>query len=128
MARRTMVSQQRHDAMVQRIADGLRDGGFPTVRADQVDGYAPPDEIGGQVPDVTASGQQEYIYEVETEESLELDETDRQWQAFAHYARHNNAQFVIVVPKGLGIKAKARKNFHQLRAEVREEDFPPLSG
>ena len=110
--------------MVRRIAQGLRAGGFREVRAERVEGFEPPEPIDGRVPDVTASGQRFHIYEVETEESLDSEETRLQWKAFNRFARQNeHAHFVIIVPRGVGLKAEAQKNYYQLSAEVREEDF-----
>ncbi|MFA9459954.1 hypothetical protein [Thiohalorhabdus methylotrophus] len=122
--RRLIPGQERHDGMVRRIAHGLRDGGFNEVRADGVDGFELPDTIDGRVPDVTARGHRFHIYEVETEETLSSEETRLQWQAFSRFARHDDqAHFVIIVPQGVGLKAEAQKNYYQLSAEVREEDF-----
>lgn len=122
--RRLIPGQERHDAMVRRIAQGLRDGGFNEVLADGVDGFEIPDPIGGRVPDVLARGNRLHIYEVETEETLGSEETRLQWQAFDRFVRKDDdAHFVIVVPKGLRLKAEAQKNYYQLSAEVREEDF-----
>ncbi|HKJ71800.1 MAG TPA: hypothetical protein VKA55_08630 [Gammaproteobacteria bacterium] len=123
MTERLIPSQKRHDRMVERIADGLRREGFPQVRAAGVGGFEPPDAIDGFVPDVAAAQRHHYIYEVETEETLELEETLRQWRAFAHHARYNDTRFVIVVPAGSGVRAEAIKNYHHFRAEVREVDF-----
>ena len=123
MTQRLIPSQQRHDHMVQRIASGLRQEGFREVRAAGVSGFDPPDPIDGRVPDVAAFNRHGYIYEVETEDTLDRDETLRQWKAFAHYARYNDTRFVIVVPLGSGVQASALKNYYTLRAEVREVDF-----
>ena len=56
-------------------------------------------------------------------DTLELEETRLQGKAFGHYARYNDARFVVVVPHGLGTEATALKNYYQFRAEVREVDF-----
>lgn len=122
--RRLIPGQERHDAMVRRIAQGLRDGGIRDVQADGVDGFDAPDPIDGRVPDVTARGRGFYIYEVETEETLGSEEARLQWKAFNRLVRHDeNARFIIVVPQGMGLKAEAQKNYYQLSAEVREEEF-----
>lgn len=123
MTQRLIPSQQRHDRMVERIANGLRQEGFPRVEADGLAGFDSPDPIDGQVPDVAAYHHHHYIYEVETEETVDLEETLRQWKAFAHHARYNDTRFVIVVPRGSGVRAEGIKNFYRLRAEVREVDF-----
>lgn len=123
MTQRLIPSQERHDHMVERIAEGLRQEGFPEVRAAGLEGFDPPDPVEGHVPDVSATNHHRYIYEVETEESLELEETRLQWKAFGHFARYNDTRFVIVVPQGVGTQATALKNYYQFRAEVREVDF-----
>lgn len=123
MTQRLIPSQERHDRMVERIATGLRREGFQAVYAAGVDGFDPPPPIDGQVPDVAASHSRHYIYEVETEETVDSEETLRQWKAFAHYARYNDSHFVIIVPPAARVQALALKNYHRLRAEVREVDF-----
>jgi len=123
MTQRLIPSQQRHDHMVERIATGLRQEGFREVHADGPAGFERPDPIAGEVPDVAARHRHHYLYEVETEETIDCEETLRQWKAFAHHARYNDTRFVIVVPQGAGVRAQALKNFYRLRAEVREVDF-----
>jgi hypothetical protein len=123
MNQRVIAAQQRHDRMVERIANGLRQQGFREVRAAGLSGFEAPDPIGGRVPDVAAHNRHGYLYQVETEDSLDGDDTLQQWKAFAHHARYNDTRFVIVVPRGSGVRAQALKNYYQLRAEVREVDF-----
>lgn len=123
MTQRLIPSQQRHDHMVERIASGLRREGFREVRAAGVSGFDPPAPVEGRVPDVAAVNRHTYLYEVETEDTLDSAETLQQWKAFAHYARYHDARFVIVVPVGSGVQATALKNYYTLRAEVREVDF-----
>ena len=109
--------------MVARIAEGLRQEGFQQVQAAELDGFEAPPTIDGHVPDVAAAHRHHYLYEVETEETLEREETLQQWKAFAHHARRNDTRFVIVVPLGSGLQAQALNNYYRLRAEVREIDF-----
>jgi hypothetical protein len=123
MTQRLIPSQQRHDHMVERIAEGLRQEGFREIQAAGLDGFEQPAAIDGHVPDVAAGHRHHYLYEVETEETLEREETLQQWKAFARHARHNDTRFVIVVPLGSGLQAQALNNYYRLRAEVREIDF-----
>lgn len=106
MARRTPLAQSRHNQMVQEQARALRRAGYLDVRADDIGwcdpngALAAPAAIHGHVPDVTGLTLygQLLIVEVETGDSLPLDETRRQWATFSAHARLVGGRVRILVP------------------------------
>lgn len=60
-----------HDRAVEETADELAADGF-RVRADHIDDYGDPEQIGGRVPDITATGPfgQEQVIEIDSSDQL----------------------------------------------------------
>ena len=95
---RTMKNQSDHDKMVKAMADKFERDGV-TVKADHI-GHrnGQPPEIGGHIPDVFASNSyKKIILEAETPETISLEDTKKQMQAFSDVSR---AEFHMIVPKG----------------------------
>lgn len=106
-------NQSHHDSMVKAIADHLKQKGHSNVKAD-IQGYEKPDLIywdksmKGHIPDVTSKQNQSYIFEVETEDSIDDTHTADQWTLFAANAKQYSKAFIVVVPKGYEQQARRR--------------------
>jgi hypothetical protein len=107
-------NQAEHVSMVKSIANYLSSKGFSAIKADLPD-QSQPDLIywektkKGHVPDVTATlNNQNYIFEVETDDSVNDEHTEDQWTLFAANAKQYSKQFIVVVPKGSETKAHQR--------------------
>ncbi|MBC7545905.1 MAG: hypothetical protein H7338_24510 [Candidatus Sericytochromatia bacterium] len=94
-----------HDEFVLSVATQYKKDGYK-VHAD-IDGWEKPEAINGFVPDVHAfpsksmqeDDKVELIVEVETCDTCDDEtQTKSQFQAFARYARENEAQFEVGVP------------------------------
>jgi hypothetical protein len=118
-------SQSDHDVMVKQVADILISKRHQNVKAD-LKGYIQPNllrwkgENSGHIPDVTSQldGKLKIIVEVETDDSINDQHTSDQWKLFSAYAKRDNAEFIIVVPKGAEAKAEKRKNELNVEGEV----------
>ncbi|MDP2750927.1 MAG: hypothetical protein Q8O89_08915 [Nanoarchaeota archaeon] len=95
---RTIKSKSEHDSLVKVMADKLeRDGLY--VRADHI-GHknGQPAEIAGCIPDVTGvSTSRKIIVEAETEDTIALEDTRKQLQAFSSVS---GAELHVIVPEG----------------------------
>src|SRR5690242_14606836 len=123
MADRTYPSQSLHDRMIKQLADHLVTKKFRDVRADHPEFCDKPARITGQdgpgqVPDVTATGIQMVLFEVETDDSLYDPHTKEQWELFSSYADLHMADFWIVVPKAKKEEAQDRVSSLGLHAKV----------
>ena len=102
---RSPQSQAFHDKMIKQLADSLISKKFRDVRADHPDSPEKPAPITLEafasyyIPDVTATGIQMVIFEVETDETINDAHTGEQWELFASYAHLHGAEFWVVVPK-----------------------------
>jgi hypothetical protein len=102
---RSPHSQSFHDKMIKLLADSLVSKKFRDVKADHPDFAEKPAPISleafasSYIPDVTATGIQMVIFEVETDETIIDDHTGEQWKLFSSYAHLNAAEFWVVVPK-----------------------------
>ena len=102
---RSPHSQSFHDKMIKQLADSLINKKFRDVRADHPDFPEKPAPITLEefascyIPDVTATGIQMVIFEVETDETIDDNHTSKQWELFSSYAHLNGAEFWVVVPK-----------------------------
>lgn len=106
MAHRPPQAQSLHDRMVHEMANILvLEGNYRDVRADDI-GWsiggrsAAPAAIAGRVPDVSAVSPlgRPLIVEVETCDSINLDETRAQWAAFSAHAIRQRGFFRVLVP------------------------------
>lgn len=106
-------SQAEHDEMIVALTSHLRHNGHTNVRAD-IEGYVKPDSImGGKagegfIPDVTSSYGKEFIFEVETADSIDEAHTGDQWHSFAADSAACDKNFIVVVPKGADKQARLR--------------------
>ena len=121
---RSQQSQAFHDKMIKRLADSLIGKKFRDVRADHPDYSAKPLPIvmeqftSFHIPDVTAVGIQNVLFEVETDETIDDAHTREQWGLFASYAERNGAEFWIVVPSASMDDARDRVASLGLNAKV----------
>jgi hypothetical protein len=73
--------------------------GVTEIRADHVDGYDRPLQIGSHIPDVTGVfGQRSWVVECETVESVADPHTSEQWASFAQHSRRTGSVFAVAVP------------------------------
>ena len=114
-------NQEEHDSMVKAVAKYLKENGHSNIKADLL-GYDKPDLIywestkKGHIPDVTSTKNQEYIFEVETDDSIDDSHTEDQWKLFSAYAEQYSKKFIVVVPKEL--EQQARQRAKQLGIKV----------
>jgi hypothetical protein len=124
MAERTQESQYSHDNLIKQLADSLISRKFRDVRADHPDFPDKPFRITlepsaeGEAPDVTATGIQQVLFEVETDDSINDPHIEKQWRLFATYADRNSAEFWVVVPKAKKYEAQERMTHLGLEAKV----------
>ncbi|MCM2359815.1 MAG: hypothetical protein NDI77_16815 [Geobacteraceae bacterium] len=124
MVVRTDLSQSSHDRMIKQLAEQLISKKFRDVRADHPDFPEKPARItmrktgSGQVPDVTATGIQMVLFEVETDDTIHDPHTKEQWELFASYADRHMADFWVVVPKASRDEAVERMTKLGLNAKV----------
>jgi hypothetical protein len=110
--------------MIKQLADHLIGKKFRDVRADHPDFCDKPARITGQdgtsclVPDVTATGIQMVLFEVETADTINDPHTREQWELFSSYADLHMADFWVVVPKAKKDEARQRVLNLGLRAKV----------
>jgi len=106
-------NQSEHDSMVQSVATHVENNGHSNVKADIPD-YKRPDKIiwdttkKGHIPDVTSTKNQDFIFEIETDDSINDSHTEDQWKLFSANAKQYSKKFIIVVPKGSDQKAWQR--------------------
>ena len=118
-------SQSDHDIMVKQVADFFINKNYPQIAADLA-GYSKPDilkwkgKTSGHIPDVTSkqNGTFKIIVEVETDDSIDDQHTEDQWKLFAAYAKRDQAEFLIVVPKNSESIAEKRKLELGIEGEV----------
>ena len=93
------ISQTDHDGMVSNTAVHLKNNNYVNVKAD-VTSFFSPDKIINHRPDLSASkGLYEYIFEVETSDTINIDHTRKQWKEFGNYAALSSyRKFVVIVP------------------------------
>ena len=124
MADRTPPAQSLHDRMIKQLAEQLISKKFRDVRADHPDFCDKPARITGRdgtpclVPDVTATGIQMVLFEVETADSINDPHTREQWQLFSSYADLHMADFWVVVPKAKKDEARERVSSLGVHAKV----------
>lgn len=122
------ANRRAHDDLLQLLMQVLEgpNHGFEQLRAD-LHGWVKPERIlspvtgAGYTPDATAwlwLGFTEYIFEVETADTLSLEHTRRQCQLFSRHAREHGAEFVLVVPLGLQARASRQLTAWGIKAQV----------
>ena len=105
MGKRTAESQSKHDYMITSLVRYLIEQGYTDIQSSHLGHFDDPFEMDGRtgkkyISDVIAckDGKQ-HVFEVETNETIDLDYTREQFEAFYDYARGHQAEFNILVPK-----------------------------
>lgn len=105
MGKRTSESQSKHDYMITSLVRYLIEQGYTDIKSSHLGHFENPTEMVGRnggtyISDVIARKEgKEYIFEVETSETLDLDYTRQQFEAFYDYAVGHEAEFNVLVPK-----------------------------
>ena len=105
--------QSRHDSMVKSIAEYLTHNGHSNIKADNI-GYELhtlicwENTIKAHIPDITSFNDTQYIFEIETDDSILDSHTEDQWKLFSENAQQDSKKFIVVVPKGYEWQARAR--------------------
>ena len=121
---RSHQSQSFHDKMIKQLADSLISKKFRDVKADHPDFPEKPAPVTLEafascyIPDVTATGIQMVIFEVETDETIADAHTGEQWKLFSSYAYLHGAEFWVVVPKASMEDAEQRLENLGLQGKV----------
>lgn len=106
-------NQSEHDSMVKAIVNHVKANGHSDIKAD-LEGYEKPELIywsstkKGYYPDITSTKRQNYIFEVETDDSINDSHTEDQWKLFSANAKEHSKTFIVVVPKGSETQAWQR--------------------
>ncbi len=106
-------AQPKHDRMIRLVADRVLNEGHSHIKAD-IGGFEKPEVIYqqnteiGYKPDVTSTKYTLYIFEVETEDSIDDPHTEDQWKSFYIEAQRRSGFFIVVVPPGSEQQARAR--------------------
>jgi hypothetical protein len=122
------ANKRSHDNLLQLLMQvlGGPNHGFEHLRAD-LHGWAKPERIlspvtgDGYTPDASAwlwLGFTEYIFEVETADTLSLEHTRRRCHVFSDHATKHGAEFVLVVPLGLQARASRQLSAWRITAQV----------
>ncbi|MFA5517241.1 MAG: hypothetical protein WDA20_13225 [Desulfuromonadales bacterium] len=115
MTGNALLNERAREELVQKLVHRLGDRGYLDIRVSRLDVYADnrprfihweaSDE--GYLPDITArKDRSDYLFQVETCETLSDPQTERKIYLFAAYARHYRKQFCLVVPDGCRVAAK----------------------
>jgi hypothetical protein len=109
----TRRNQSDHDIMVRSVARHVKEQGHSDIKVNLF-GYETPDQIywgttnKGHTPDVTSTNIKQFIFDVETGDSITDPQTEDQWKLFSAHARQQSKTFVVVVPKGFEQQARQR--------------------
>lgn len=107
------LHQEDHETMVRSLAIHLKKLGHSDIKVDLF-GNKVPEQVrwgankAGYIPDVTSTKDKNYVFEVETDDSINEEHTEDEWKLFAAYAKKESRQFIVVVPKGSEQKAWKR--------------------
>ena len=120
------LARSEHDRVVEKLRARLVSGLFSNIKVD-LPGYVKPERIvwtdtqRGHEPDATAYYlAKQYVFEVETADSISDDHTYEQCRLFAAYVRDRFAEFSLVVPTGCGLDARSQLSRWGLTAAVLE--------
>lgn len=100
------ASQTTHDSMVKTLIDYISKNNFTEIKADLKDFTTPSkiswkDKGDSHIPDVTGKHAGViHLFEVETDDSINVEHTKSQWKLFGAFANQNGAIFIPVVPAG----------------------------
>ena len=120
----TRKSQTSHDQMVWDVYNHLISNSYRDVKAD-LQSLTKPDLIHwtsnkkGHIPDLTAKyNGNEFIFEVETTDSIFDQHTEDQWRLFAANANQYGKSFRVVVPKSSKEAVDSRLNQLGIQADI----------
>ena len=98
------VVRDEHEMLLISLVSQLHDQGYSYIRT-KLKGYEKPDEIfwaiaeRGYSPDAVAlKDSAEYMFAVETSESINDSGIEDKWKLFSTYSRQQAKKFVVVVP------------------------------
>lgn len=98
-------NESEHSSMVGTLANHLSGEAYKEIKADHIS-HTRPDIITwkntgkGHIPDVTATKDgKQYLFEVETCDSINEQHTEDQWTLFSANAKQYGKIFIVVVPK-----------------------------
>lgn len=121
-----VFARSEHDRLLEKLRSRLVANFFLDIKVD-LPGHVKPDRIvwtatqRGHEPDATAYYLlKQYVFEVETADTLGDDHTYEQCRLFTAYVRDRFAEFVLVVPIGRGVAARFQLSYWGLRAAVLE--------
>jgi hypothetical protein len=121
-----ILARSEHDRLVEKLRARLVSNLFSDIKVD-LPGYVKPERIvwsdtqRGHEPDATACYlAKQYVFEVETADSLGDDHTYEQCRLFAAYVRNRFAEFALVVPTGSALVAQSQISRWGLTATVHE--------
>lgn len=121
-----VFAKSEHDRLVERLRSWLVSTLFSDIKVDLL-GHAKPDRIvwtntqRGHEPDATAYYlRKQYVFEVESADSLGDEHTHEQCRLFAAYVRDKFAEFTLVVPIGCSFAARSQLLRWGLNAAVLE--------
>jgi hypothetical protein len=99
--------------MIIALTSHLRFNGHTNVKAD-IEGYTQPEPITGgkagvrHIPDVTSTSGSDFIFEVETADSIDEPQTAAKWHVIAADSQKHEKRFIVVVPQGSDMLARRR--------------------
>lgn len=97
-----------HTDMIRSAIEYYRGNNYTGIRADHLNSQNPPDEIDGNIPDITCFvGNVPCISEIETADSYNTQQTLEQLQSLSRSSRKIGGQFHMVVPTSVLSQAKA---------------------
>lgn len=121
-----VFAKSEHDRLVERLRSWLVSTLFSDIKVDLL-GHVKPDRIvwtntqRGHEPDATAYYlRKQYVFEVETADSLGDEHTHEQCRLFAAYVRDRFAEFTLVVSIGCSFAARSQLLRWGLNATVLE--------
>ena len=109
-----ILAGSERDRLVQKLGSWMESILFSNIKVD-LPGHVKPNRIvwnatqHGHEPDATAYHLlKQYVFEVETADSLGDQHTHEQYRLFAAYSRDSFAEFTLVVPNGYGVVARSQ--------------------
>lgn len=120
------AKQNSHDTMVQVKSILLKFEKYDDIRANLSSNPDKPAPIYIEnasrelIPDITAMREKLTIFEVETPDSIQSNQTHRNWIAIARFCEENDAVFRIVVTKGYAGEVQTRLDELQIKAQIEE--------
>lgn len=116
--------QSEHDKLLLLSLKRLKEDGFNNIKAECKE-YEKPELLyskefnSGFSPDIFAEKDKDkYIIEVETEDSIFTETTEKQWKTFSENAVYYNHKFVVIVKKALEDEAKRQKEYLKVEPDI----------